>query len=137
MATAGSKGSFINISQILACVGQQNVEGQRIPYGFRHRTLPHFAKDDLGPESRGFVENSYLRGLTPPEFFFHAMGGREVTATSVQSGSNSGPAVAAMVVKHDYSHELIFRVCIAYTSCNALLLRRGNSDYAAREDSRN
>jgi DNA-directed RNA polymerase II subunit RPB1 len=35
MATAGSKGSFINISQILACVGQQNVEGQRIPYGFK------------------------------------------------------------------------------------------------------
>ncbi|CAM9893671.1 unnamed protein product, partial [Phaeothamnion confervicola] len=77
MATCGSKGSFINISQILACVGQQNVEGQRIPYGFRRRTLPHFAKDDLGPESRGFVENSYLRGLSPQEFFFHAMGGRE------------------------------------------------------------
>jgi DNA-directed RNA polymerase beta' subunit len=38
MATAGSKGSFINISQILACVGQQNVEGQRIPYGFRSVT---------------------------------------------------------------------------------------------------
>ncbi|CAM9976478.1 unnamed protein product, partial [Choristocarpus tenellus] len=63
--------------QILACVGQQNVEGQRIPYGFKRRTLPHFAKDDLGPESRGFVENSYLRGLSPQEFFFHAMGGRE------------------------------------------------------------
>jgi DNA-directed RNA polymerase II subunit RPB1 len=31
----------------------------------------------LGPESRGFVENSYLQGLTPQEFFFHAMGGRE------------------------------------------------------------
>jgi len=77
MVTAGSKGSFINISQIIACVGQQNVEGKRIPYGFRRRTLPHFAKDDLGPESRGFVENSYLRGLTPQEFFFHAMGGRE------------------------------------------------------------
>jgi RNA polymerase Rpb1, domain 4 len=39
MATAGSKGSFINISQILACVGQQNVEGQRIPYGFRSLTV--------------------------------------------------------------------------------------------------
>jgi len=77
MVTAGSKGSFINISQIIACVGQQNVEGKRIPYGFRKRTLPHFSKDDLGPESRGFVENSYLRGLTPQEFFFHAMGGRE------------------------------------------------------------
>jgi len=77
MVTAGSKGSFINISQIIACVGQQNVEGKRIPYGFRRRTMPHFHKDDLGPESRGFVENSYLRGLSPQEFFFHAMGGRE------------------------------------------------------------
>ena len=77
MVTAGSKGSFINISQIIACVGQQNVEGKRIPCGFRRRTLPHFSKDDLRPESRGFVENSYLRGLYPQEFFFHAMGGRE------------------------------------------------------------
>ena len=50
---------------MMACVGQQNVEGRRIPYGFASRTLPHFTKDDLGPESRGFVENSYLRGLTP------------------------------------------------------------------------
>ena len=75
--TSGSKGSFINISQIMACVGQTNVEGKRIPYGFRHRTLPHFAKDDLGPESRGFVENSYLKGLSPQEFYFHAMAGRE------------------------------------------------------------
>lgn len=77
MVTAGSKGSFINIAQMSACVGQQNVEGKRIPFGFKYRTLPHFAKDDFSPESRGFVENSYLRGLTPQEFFFHAMAGRE------------------------------------------------------------
>ena len=61
----------------LQCVGQQNVEGKRIPYGFRDRTLPHFCKFDLGPQARGFVENSYLKGLTPSEFFFHMMGGRE------------------------------------------------------------
>ncbi|KAM0677143.1 DNA-directed RNA polymerase II core subunit rpo21 [Binucleata daphniae] len=77
MVLAGSKGSLINISQMTACVGQQNVEGKRIPFGFRNRTLPHFAKDDYGPTSRGFVENSYLTGLTPEEFYFHAMGGRE------------------------------------------------------------
>ncbi|TIC59840.1 beta and beta-prime subunits of DNA dependent RNA-polymerase [Wallemia mellicola] len=77
MVVAGSKGSFINISQMSACVGQQSVEGKRIPFGFKYRTLPHFTKDDFGPESRGFVENSYLRGLTPSEFFFHAMAGRE------------------------------------------------------------
>ncbi|PSC72236.1 DNA-directed RNA polymerase II subunit 1 [Micractinium conductrix] len=88
MVTAGSKGSFINISQMIACVGQQNVEGKRIPFGFNQRTLPHFTKDDFGPESRGFVENSYLRGLTPQEFFFHAMGGREgLIDTAVKTAS--------------------------------------------------
>jgi DNA-directed RNA polymerase II subunit RPB1 len=88
MVTAGSKGSFINISQMIACVGQQNVEGKRIPFGFNQRTLPHFTKDDYGPESRGFVENSYLRGLTPQEFFFHAMGGREgLIDTAVKTAS--------------------------------------------------
>ncbi|XP_060536772.1 DNA-directed RNA polymerase II subunit RPB1-like [Cylas formicarius] len=77
MVVSGSKGSNINISQVIACVGQQNVEGKRIPFGFRKRSLPHFIKDDYGPESKGFVENSYLAGLTPSEFYFHAMGGRE------------------------------------------------------------
>ena len=77
MARSGSKGSAINISQMTAIVGQQAVEGKRIPFGFKYRTLPHFTKDDYSPESRGFVENSYLRGLTPTEFFFHAMAGRE------------------------------------------------------------
>ena len=55
----------LSFVQMIACVGQQNVEGKRIPFGFGGRTLPHFTKDDYGPESRGFVENSYLRGLTP------------------------------------------------------------------------
>ena len=50
---------------------------KRIPFGFGDRSLPHFTKDDYSPESKGFVENSYLRGLTPQEFFFHAMAGRE------------------------------------------------------------
>ncbi|PRT54496.1 DNA-directed RNA polymerase II subunit RPB1 [Wickerhamiella sorbophila] len=77
MVVAGSKGSFINISQMSACVGQQIVEGKRIPFGFVDRSLPHFTRDDYSPESKGFIENSYLRGLTPQEFFFHAMAGRE------------------------------------------------------------
>ncbi|KAG7904960.1 hypothetical protein KL907_003176 [Ogataea polymorpha] len=77
MVTAGSKGSYINISQMSACVGQQIVEGKRINFGFADRSLPHFTKDDYSAESKGFVENSYLRGLTPQEFFFHAMAGRE------------------------------------------------------------
>jgi DNA-directed RNA polymerase II subunit RPB1 len=77
MVRAGSKGGPINIAQMIACVGQQNIEGKRIPYGFEDRTLPHFKKYDDGAEARGFIENSFIGGLTPTEFFFHAMSGRE------------------------------------------------------------
>ncbi|VEL16512.1 unnamed protein product, partial [Protopolystoma xenopodis] len=108
MVVAGSKGSRINISQVIACVGQQNVEGKRIPFGFRHRTLPHFIQDDYGPESRGFVENSYLAGLTPTEFFFHAMGGREGLIDTAVKTAETGyiqrrliKAMESVMVKYD------------------------------------
>jgi DNA-directed RNA polymerase II subunit RPB1 len=76
MFNAGSKGTEINIQQMTACLGQQNVDGKRIPYGFEHRTLPHYHKYDDSPAARGFVESSYINGLSPQELFFHAMGGR-------------------------------------------------------------
>lgn len=108
MVFAGSKGSNMNISQIMACVGQQNVEGKRIPFGFSHRSLPHFTKGDYGPESKGFVENSYLTGLTPSEFYFHAMGGREglidtavKTATTGYISRRLIKALEDVMVKYD------------------------------------
>ena len=76
MVKAGSKGSDLNISFMISCLGQQNVDGKRIPYGFEHRTLPHYTKYDDSPVARGFVESSYINGLSPQEVFFHAMGGR-------------------------------------------------------------
>jgi len=76
MVNAGSKGSDLNISQMISCLGQQNVDGKRIPYGFEQRTLPHYTKFDDSPGARGFVESSYINGLSPQELFFHAMGGR-------------------------------------------------------------
>lgn len=108
MVIAGSKGNNTNISQIIACVGQQNVEGKRIPFNFNKRTLPHFLKDDYGAESRGFVENSYLRGLTPQEFFFHSMGGREGIIDTAVKTSETGyiqrrliKALEDVMVKYD------------------------------------
>jgi len=90
MVSAGSKGNLNNINQIMACVGQQNVEGKWIAFGFYRRTLPHFSKDDYGPESKGFVENSYLKGLTPSEFYFHAMGGWEGVIDTAVKTSETG-----------------------------------------------
>ncbi|MCP9257334.1 DNA-directed RNA polymerase III subunit RPC1 [Dirofilaria immitis] len=77
MAVCGSKGSFINISQMIACVGQQAISGHRPPDGFEDRSLPHFERRQKTPAAKGFVENSFYSGLTPTEFFFHTMGGRE------------------------------------------------------------
>jgi DNA-directed RNA polymerase II subunit RPB1 len=77
MVKSGSKGKETNVAQMIACVGQQNVDGKRVAYGFTDRTLPHYTKYDDGPEARGFVENSFISGLSPQEVFFHAMGGRE------------------------------------------------------------
>ncbi|XP_005098920.1 DNA-directed RNA polymerase III subunit RPC1 [Aplysia californica] len=77
MAVCGSKGSFINISQMIACVGQQAISGKRVPNGFEDRALPHFPRFSKDPAARGFVSNSFYTGLTPTEFFFHTMAGRE------------------------------------------------------------
>ncbi|CAK9872595.1 unnamed protein product [Sphagnum jensenii] len=77
MSQCGSKGSFINISQMIACVGQQSVGGHRAPNGFIDRTLPHFPRNDKSPQAKGFVANSFYSGLSATEFFFHTMGGRE------------------------------------------------------------
>ena len=64
MADCGAKGSPLNISQMVACVGQQAVGGMRIQNGFVGRTLPHFEKNSLTPASKGFVANSFYTGLT-------------------------------------------------------------------------
>jgi DNA-directed RNA polymerase III subunit RPC1 len=70
-------GSVINVSQMVACVGQQIIAGHRVPDGFQDRSLPHFPKKSREPPSKGFVRNSFYTGLTATEFLFHAISGRE------------------------------------------------------------
>lgn len=80
MIQSGAKGSMVNYNQITRAVGQQTVGANRVPPEFGHsgpgRTLPHFKEGDRGLYAGGFVRNSYVKGLTPHEFFFHSMGGR-------------------------------------------------------------
>ena len=90
MVSGGSKGSVINISQIMACVGQQNVNGKRIGFGYNSRTLPHYCKYDISAESKGFIKHSYIQGLNPKEFFFHAMAGREGVIDTAVKTSETG-----------------------------------------------
>ena len=90
MAKAGARGSMLNLSQMAGCVGQQAVRGERLSRGYHGRTLPHFDRDDLGAYARGFCSNSYKSGLSPTEFFFHAMGGREGLVDTAVRTSRSG-----------------------------------------------
>jgi DNA-directed RNA polymerase II subunit RPB1 len=87
MVNAGSKGNPLNLSQIMAIVGQQNSSGKRIPMSFYGRALPHYKMNDHGPAARGFVRSSYYDGLSPTELFFHTVGGREgLVDTAIKTG---------------------------------------------------
>ena len=44
MSLCGSKGNPVNLSQMIGCLGQQTVQGKRIPFGFTERSLPHFPR---------------------------------------------------------------------------------------------
>jgi len=90
MASSGARGSMLNLTQMAGCVGQQAVRGERINRGYEDRTLSHYKPNDLSAEAHGFVENSYTGGLTPREFFFHAMGGREGLVDTAVRTSKSG-----------------------------------------------
>ena len=77
MAVSGSKGTKINVAQMVAVVGQQIINQERVQDGFQDRSLPHFSRRSRLPPSKGFVRNSFFTGLNPSELFFHAMSGRE------------------------------------------------------------
>ena len=90
MTKTGARGSMLNIAQMVATVGQQSIRGQRIKRGYRDRALSFFERGDAGAEARGFVYASYQEGLTPVEFFFHSMGGREGLVDTAVRTQQSG-----------------------------------------------
>ena len=110
MVTSGAKGKNLNIKQMMCLLGQQTIDGGRVPIGFTDRTLPHYPRYENGVESRGFVSSNYLEGLNPMEFFFAAMAGREGLIDTAVKTANSGylqrrfvKAMEDLKSFHDYS----------------------------------
>jgi len=108
MINSGSKGDWVNIAQMIACLGQQAIENKRIAYGFTDRTLPHYKKYDDGAEARGFIASSFIKGLNPQEFYMHAMSGREGLIDTAVKTAETGyiqrqliKAMEDIVVQHD------------------------------------
>ncbi len=95
--SAGSKGDYFNIGQITGLLGQQNLEGKRIPLYLNQgrRSLPHYKLNkkisiDEEYESRGFVKSNFIKGLNPKEYYFHCVSGREGVTDSAMKTARSG-----------------------------------------------
>jgi DNA-directed RNA polymerase I subunit RPA1 len=67
----------VNSSQISALLGQQELEGRRVPRMASGKTLPCFAPFDMAPRAGGFIADRFLTGLKPQEYYFHCMAGRD------------------------------------------------------------
>ena len=110
MTATGARGSSLNVAQLSAVLGQQSVRGERPSRGYNQRCLTVFEPGDCGASARGFVFNSFLSGLTPTEFFFHAMAGREGLVDTAVRTQQSGylqrrlvNSLSHLYVAYDYT----------------------------------
>ena len=90
MVNTGAKGSMVNQSQVSCSLGQQALEGRRVPRMASGRTLPSFAPYDPNPRADGFITDRFLTGIRPQEYFFHCMAGREGLVDTAVKTSRSG-----------------------------------------------
>lgn len=113
MCGTGAKGSIVNQSQVSCALGQQALEGRRVPRLSSGRTLPSFAPYDVNPRADGFVMDRFLTGIRPQEYYFHCMAGREGLVDTAVKTSRSG-YLQRCLVKH--LEEL--KVCYDHTVRN-------------------
>jgi len=99
MVSTGAKGSVVNQSQISCALGQQSLEGRRVPLGPTGKSLPCFRPFDPTPRAGGFITDRFLSGIRPPEYFFHCMAGREGLIDTAVKTSRSG-YLQRCLVKH-------------------------------------
>ncbi|KAJ2741692.1 hypothetical protein GGI20_005011 [Coemansia sp. BCRC 34301] len=99
MTVSGAKGSNINLSQITCCLGQQQLEGRRVPLMVSGKSLPSFAPFDSSGRAGGYVASRFLTGLKPQEFYFHCMAGREGLIDTAVKTSRSG-YLQRCLIKH-------------------------------------
>ena len=108
MITSKARGNILNITQLSCLVGQQVLNGKRINFGYNGRSLSFYKKGDLGPRANGFIENSFIDGLEPDEFFFGAITGRDAMMDTALRTPKSGylyrrlvSALQDLIVEYD------------------------------------
>lgn len=132
--TSGSKGDFFNIAQLTGLLGQQNLLGGRVVPSLNNctRTLVHYPFGKLPTEteyeSKGSIVNSFIAGLTPQEFFFHAMSGREGVCDTAMGTSRTG-YIQRRIVKVCEDIQVKYDGTVRDTSGNIYQLSYGDTGY--------
>jgi DNA-directed RNA polymerase subunit A' len=110
MADSGARGNTLNLTQMAACVGQQAMRGKRIEKGYSGRTLSCYQKDDLMPKAHGFIDAGFKDGLSPQDFFFASITGRDSLMDTALRTPKSGylyrrlaNATQDLRVEYDYT----------------------------------
>lgn len=109
MTTSGAKGGTANFQQISSHLGQQELEGRRVPRMVSGKTLPCFPPWDWASRAGGFIIDRFLTGLRPQEYYFHCMAGREGLVDTAVKTSRSGYLQRCLVknlecLKVSYDH---------------------------------
>ncbi|PKA56545.1 DNA-directed RNA polymerase II subunit RPB1 [Apostasia shenzhenica] len=110
MTSTGAKGGLVNMTQISSLLGQQELEGKRVPRMVSGKTLPCFPAWDISSRAGGFISDRFLTGLRPQEYYFHCMAGREGLIDTAVKTSRSG-YLQRCVMKNLES----LKVCYDYT----------------------
>ena len=90
MTISGAKGSSVNANLISCNLGQQVLEGRRVPLMVSGKSLPSFRAFETDPVAGGYVSGRFLTGIKPQEYFFHAMSGREGLIDTAVKTAKSG-----------------------------------------------
>ncbi|KAI7865933.1 hypothetical protein BDF14DRAFT_1819412 [Spinellus fusiger] len=99
MTISGAKGSNVNVTQISCLLGQQELEGRRVPLMVSGRSLPSFRPYDTSARAGGYVAGRFLTGIRPQEYYFHCMAGREGLIDTAVKTSRSG-YLQRCLIKH-------------------------------------
>ncbi|XAR69446.1 DNA-directed RNA polymerase [Bertholletia excelsa] len=110
MTISGAKGSTVNFQQISSCLGQQELEGKRVPRMVSGKTLPCFPPWDFSARAGGFISDRFLSGLHPQEYYFHCMAGREGLVDTAVKTSRSGYLQRCLIKNLE-----CLKVCYDYT----------------------
>lgn len=111
MTGSGAKGSPVNASLISCNLGQQVLEGRRVPIMVSGRSLPCFDPYETHIRAGGYITDRFLTGVRPQEYFFHCMAGREGLIDTAVKTSRSGYLQRCLIkgmegVRVEYDHSV-------------------------------